>query len=111
MLSVLQPSLGSLRGASTADVSQAFDRARLYFSFLLYLPEALQKAAADKPGRFTPAEYTALLQVAFGCHCAAGHVDEKCIETSICLSSGHPTGCACFQTHETYQHVLTVLLC
>ncbi len=63
MLTVLQPTLASLGGPAKSDVSKHFDKARLYFSLLMYSPEGLQKAASDKPGRFTVAEYTALLQV------------------------------------------------
>ncbi len=60
MLTVLQPTLASLGGPAN---SEHFDKARLYFGLLMYSPEGLQKAASDKPGRFTVAEYTALLQV------------------------------------------------
>ena len=63
MLTVLQPTLASLGGPANNDAAKHFDKARLYFSLLMYLPEGLQKAASDKPGRFTLAEYTALLQV------------------------------------------------
>ncbi|KAL0041965.1 hypothetical protein WJX79_010411 [Trebouxia sp. C0005] len=62
MLTVLQPTLASLGGPANNDAAKHFDKARLYFSLLMYLPEGLQKAASDKPGRFTLAEYTALLQ-------------------------------------------------
>ena len=63
MLTVLQPSLASLEGSSSSDAAKQFDKARLYFSLLLYSPEGLQRAITDKPGRFTLQEYTALLQV------------------------------------------------
>ncbi len=63
MLTVLQPTLASLGGPVKSDVTKHFDKARLYFSLLMYSLEGLQKAASDKPGRFTVAEYTALLQV------------------------------------------------
>ena len=63
MLTVLQPTLASLGGPVKGDATKHFDKARLYFSLLMYSPEGLQKAASDKPGRFTVAEYTALMQV------------------------------------------------
>ena len=63
MLTVLQPTLTSLGGTARPEASKHFDKARLYFSLLMYSPEGLQKAASDKPGRFTTAEYSALLQV------------------------------------------------
>ena len=63
MLTVLQPALASLEGASSSDAARQFDKARLYFSLLMYTPEGLQRAIMDKPGRFTLAEYSALLQV------------------------------------------------
>jgi len=63
MLTVLQPTLASLGGPANSDVTKHFDKARLYFSLLMYSSEGLQKAASYKPGRFTVAEYTALLQV------------------------------------------------
>ncbi|DBA83817.1 TPA: hypothetical protein ACH3X1_006340 [Trebouxia sp. C0004] len=62
MLTVLQPTLASLGGPAQGDVTKHFDKTRLYFSLLMYSPEGLQKAASDKPGRFSVAEYTALLQ-------------------------------------------------
>ena len=63
MLTVLQPTLASLGGPTKVDATKHFDKARLYYSLLMYSPEGLQKAASDKPGRFTVTEYTALLQV------------------------------------------------
>lgn len=63
MLTVLQPTLASVGGSVKPDATKQFDKARLYFSLLMYSPEGLQKAVSDKPGRFTAAEYTALLQV------------------------------------------------
>ena len=63
MLTVLQPALASLEGASSSEAAKQFDKARLYFSLLMYSPEGLQRAMMDKPGRFSLSEYTALLQV------------------------------------------------
>ena len=63
VLTILQPALASLEGSSSGDAAKQFDKARLYFSLLMYSAEGLQRAIADKAGRFTPAEYTALLQV------------------------------------------------
>ena len=63
MLTVLQPAVASLAGASSSDAGRQFDKARLYFSLLMYSPDGLQRAIMDKPGRFTLSEYTALLQV------------------------------------------------
>lgn len=63
MLTVLQPALASLEGASSSDAARQFEKARLYFSLLMYTPEGLQRAIMDKPGRFTLSEYSALLQV------------------------------------------------
>lgn len=73
MLTVLQPTLASLGGSTGPDASKPFDKARLYFSLLMYSPEGLQKAVSDRPGRFTAAEYAALLQVSWsaGCKCCA----------------------------------------
>lgn len=68
MLTVLQPTLASLGGIIKPDATKQFDKARLYFSLLMYSPEGLQKAVSDKPGRFTAAEYTALLQVICSLH-------------------------------------------
>ncbi len=43
--------------------SRSFERARTYFTLLTYSADSLVKVAADRPGRFTPTEYLALLQV------------------------------------------------
>ena len=67
MLTLLQPTLASLEGASSSQAAKHIERARLYFSLLMYSPEGLQRAIMDKPGRFTLSEYTALLQVN-SCH-------------------------------------------
>ena len=67
ILTVLQPALASLVGASSSDAGRQFDKARLYFSLLMYSPEGLQRAIMDKPGRFTLSEYTALVQVSLAC--------------------------------------------
>ena len=67
MLTILQPALASLAGASSSNADRQFDKARLYFSLLMYSPEGLQRAVMDKPGRFTLSEYTALLQVRLAC--------------------------------------------
>lgn len=67
MLTVLQPPLSSLGSSPETqlkgDASKPFDRARAYFGLLMCSPEALTRAAADHPAKFTLAEYTALLQV------------------------------------------------
>ena len=47
------------------EAGKPFDRARAYFGLLLCSPETLIRAAADQPGKFTLAEYSALLQVGY----------------------------------------------
>ena len=86
MLTVLQPTLASLGGTIKPDATKQFDKARLYFSLLMYSPEGLQKAVSDKPGRFTAAELTALLQVSsFVSHIKV--LSSRCNST-FCLVSG-----------------------
>lgn len=67
MLAVLQPPLSSVGRSSDmsakSDANKPFDRARAYYGLLLCSPEALIRAAADQPTKFSLAEYTALLQV------------------------------------------------
>ncbi|KAL3138889.1 hypothetical protein ABBQ32_005714 [Trebouxia sp. C0010 RCD-2024] len=62
MLTLLRPTLATLEGASSNKAAKHFEKARLYFSLLMYSAEGLQRAIMDKPGRFTLSEYTALLQ-------------------------------------------------
>ena len=38
-------------------------QARSYFNLLMLSPQALIRAAAERPGRYTPTEWAALLQV------------------------------------------------
>ena len=68
LLAVLQPGLSALgsRGGRTPAQPQAvraFDRARTYYGLLTLPADALVKVAIDKPQRFSPAEYQAILQV------------------------------------------------
>lgn len=66
LLAVLQPglsSLGAAGGAFRPEAARAFEKARAYYGLLTLPPEALLKAAADRPDRFTAPEYLALLQV------------------------------------------------
>jgi hypothetical protein len=68
-LTVLQPGLaaaGAAGGAFRPEAVRAFERARTYYTLLTYSADSLVKVAADRPGRFTPSEYLALLQVAAG---------------------------------------------
>lgn len=65
-LAVLQPALASLgagSGAPHPEASRGFDHARTYYALLTSPADSLVKAAAERPLRFTPAEYLALLQV------------------------------------------------
>ena len=66
LLAVVQPALSSLGAAGAAfrpESARAFEKARAYYSLMTLPPDALIKAAAEKPKRFTPSEYMALLQV------------------------------------------------
>ena len=68
-LTVLQPGLaaaGAAGGAFRPEAVRAFERARTYYTLLTYSADSLVKVAADRPGRFTPSEYLALLQVIAG---------------------------------------------
>ena len=85
MLTVLQPALASLTGVSSSDAVRQFDKARLYFSLLMYSPEGLQRAIMDKPGRFTLSEYTALLQVRT-CTCCNSKQGRACLLKLWCCS-------------------------
>ena len=70
LLAVVQPALSSLGAAGAAfrpESARAFEKARAYYSLLTLPPDALIKAAAEKPKRFTPSEYMALLQVLVTC--------------------------------------------
>jgi len=98
MLTVLQPGLTSLEGPAKGDVTKHFDKARLYFSLLMYSPEGLQKAASDKPGRFTVAEYTALLQVSI----CLSQANISIIASSISILSVSQ-GKACLQRATTHR--------
>ncbi|KAL4452048.1 hypothetical protein ABPG75_007710 [Micractinium tetrahymenae] len=62
MLASLQPALaGAAAGGGRPDAARAFDRAKLYYTLLSYSAEGLVATAAEKPHRFSPAEYAALL--------------------------------------------------
>ncbi len=62
MLASLQPALaGAAGGGGRPDAARAFDRAKLYYTLLTYSAEGLVATAAEKPHRFSPAEYAALL--------------------------------------------------
>ncbi|CAL5223744.1 g6305 [Coccomyxa viridis] len=66
LLAVVQPALSSLGAAGAAfrpESARAFEKARAYYSLLTLPADGLIKAAAEKPKRFTSAEYMALLQV------------------------------------------------
>ena len=91
MLTVLQPALASLEGASSSDAARQFDKARLYFSLLIYSPEGLQRAIMDKPGRFAMSEYTALLQVRL-CICCSSNKAELA-SSSLCYFLKCLTNC------------------
>ena len=58
---------GRGRGSLPPGVGAAFEKARAYYSLLTLPPDALIKAAAEKPKRFTSSEYMALLQVLVTC--------------------------------------------
>ena len=105
MLTVLQPTLASLGGPAKNDVTKHFDKARLYFSLLMYSPEGLQKAASDKPGRFTVAEYTALLQVSI----YLSQVDISTIAKSISYLSVSQ-GKLCLPRLNTHQSLSATFL-
>ena len=65
LLAVLQPSLSALGapgGAFRPEAARAFDKARAYYNLLALPPPALLRVASERPGRFFPAEYQALLQ-------------------------------------------------
>lgn len=65
-LTVLQPGLaaaGAAGGQFRPEAVRVFERARTYYTLLTYSADSLVKVAADRPGRFTPSEYLALLQV------------------------------------------------
>ena len=72
MLASLQPALSGVGGASGGgsgagaggfrpDAARQFDRAKLYYTLLTYSAEGLVTTAAEKPHRFSAAEYQALL--------------------------------------------------
>eukprot|EP00891_Asterochloris_glomerata_P001516 jgi/Astpho2/1516/Aster-x0064 len=80
MLAVLQPALSALgaSGGFRPEAARSFDKrpqlgfsqqhqillqARSYFNLLMLSPQALIRAAAERPGRYTPTEWAALLQV------------------------------------------------
>lgn len=66
LLAVLQPalsSLGAAGGAFRPESARAFEKARAYYGLLTVPTDALLRAAAERPTRFTPSEYLALLQV------------------------------------------------
>ncbi len=61
----LQPALlgvgGSGSAASRPEAARQFDKAKLYYTLLTYSVEGLLATVAEKPHRFSPAEYAALL--------------------------------------------------
>jgi hypothetical protein len=66
MLSVLQPglsALGATGGSFRPETSRQFEKARAYYNLLQLSADELVKVVSDRPARFTPAEYLALLQV------------------------------------------------
>lgn len=66
LLAVLQPalsSLGTAGGAFRPESARAFEKARAYYGLLTVPTDALLRAAAERPTRFTATEYTAMLQV------------------------------------------------
>ncbi|KAK9837523.1 hypothetical protein WJX81_008555 [Elliptochloris bilobata] len=68
LLAVLQPSLSALGapgGAFRPEAARAFDKARAYYGLLALPAAGLLRVAAERPGRFFPAEYQALLQVKY----------------------------------------------
>lgn len=70
LLAVLQPalsSLGATGGAFRPESARAFEKARAYYGLLTVPADALLRAAAERPTRFTATEYTAMLQVSLFC--------------------------------------------
>ncbi|EIE27841.1 hypothetical protein COCSUDRAFT_83461 [Coccomyxa subellipsoidea C-169] len=66
LLAVLQPalsSLGATGGAFRPESARAFEKARAYYGLLTVPADALLRAAAERPTRFTATEYTAMLQL------------------------------------------------
>ncbi|GAB4819189.1 hypothetical protein N2152v2_006235 [Parachlorella kessleri] len=72
MLASLQPTLLGVGGAggssssggvapSRPEATRAFDKAKLYYTLLTYSLEGLLATVAEKPHRFSPSEYSALL--------------------------------------------------
>ncbi len=52
---------GGGSAASRPEAARQFDKAKLYYTLLTYSVEGLLATVAEKPHRFTPAEYAALL--------------------------------------------------
>jgi hypothetical protein len=61
MLASLQPALVGAGGGPRPDAARHFDRAKLYYTLLTYSAEGLVATVAERPNRFTAAEYLALL--------------------------------------------------
>lgn len=62
MLASLQPALaGVAAGGGRSDAARAFDRAKLYYTLLTYSAEGLVATVAEKPHRFSTAEFQALM--------------------------------------------------
>lgn len=97
LLAVVQPALSSLGAAGAAfrpESARAFEKARAYYSLLTLPADGLIKAAAEKPKRFTSAEYMALLQVCTHppClvlteHCDTTQVASMLLEETACTSA------------------------
>lgn len=51
----------SASSSSRPEAARQFDKAKLYYTLLTYSPEGLLATVAEKPRRFSPAEYAALL--------------------------------------------------
>ena len=83
LLAVVQPALSSLGAAGAAfrpESARAFEKARAYYSLLTLPADGLIKAAAEKPKRFTSAEYMALLQV---CNFSSAHGCENLLQVHV----------------------------
>lgn len=63
---MLQPFLAGL-GATMSlfrpEAARHLEKARAYYAYVSYSPQALIAAAVSKPTRFSPKEYQALLEV------------------------------------------------
>jgi hypothetical protein len=91
LLAVLQPvlaSLGAAGGAFRPEAARAFEKARAYYGLLTVSVDTLLKAASDRPGRFTPAEYLALLQARSPPWCTS-------CDSPVNLCCRRPACCCC----------------